>query len=149
MDGEAGVLPRGGGMRKILPVLIVAMALAYPAYACPPAPGAKCGMQETMMVVIKHTIKADGFLEAKKVLEAENARIIELAMKQRIENFELQTQNYVIEAKQLSGTSSYAMDSADAASAFADFLTAQKIQASVALSAYNAGPCFNTPAPKE
>lgn len=117
-----------------------------------------CNMREQVSLNVQYNFKANSFAEAKKMFDEQNAKVEALAKKQALAKFELQNQNYNIYSQpqnygqdgqpqsytyQVSGTSTYVMESSDAAFKFAELLTAQKIQVGMNSNMYRQGNCNN------
>lgn len=146
-------------MNKTALFLVATTALlTTSAYATNIAPGAGCTMKETVTINVQYNFKASSFAEAKKMFDDQNAKVTAYAKKQEVNKFDLQSQNYNIYAQpqnygsdgqpqsytyQVTGSSGYIMDNADAAFKFAEFLNAQKIQVGMNSNAYRQGNCNN------
>jgi uncharacterized protein YggE len=144
---------------------LLVIAAAVPAYACDSAfagnialarlaGGDQCGMQENMTLTVNFNFKAKNFTDAKQKFDQQLATVTEYAKQQKIKKFDLQNQNYNIYAQpssynpdgsptdytyQVTGSSNYMMDNADAAFKFAEFLTQLKMQVSLNSNSYRTG----------
>lgn len=117
-----------------------------------------CSMREQVSINVQYNFRANSFAEAKKMFDEQNAKVTDYAKKQEVAKFELQNQNYNINAQpqnygpdgqpqnyiyQVNGNSSYVMDNADAAFKFAEYLNSQKIQVGMNSNSYRQGNCNN------
>ncbi len=115
-----------------------------------------CEMKETVTININFNLKASSLAEAKKMFDDQSAKVAEFAKAQSLSKLDLQSQSYNINTNvrdydnngqpmsysyQVSGSSSYKLDNAEAAFKFAEFLAAQKIQVGLNSSSYRQGNC--------
>jgi uncharacterized protein YggE len=145
-------------IRKPMLALMMAASIILPAYACQSVAVAAgtCTMQETVTLTVNYNFKAKSFAEAKQKFDAQIAKVSEYAKGQQIKKFDLQNQNYNIYSQpvsynpdgtpdtysyQVTGSSNYIMDNADAAFKFAEFLTNQKMQVGLNSNSYRNGNC--------
>lgn len=136
-------------MRFILSIAIASFILCADSYAMKVAANG-CVMQKQVNLSVNYNMNGANFTQVKTKYDEKINAVQEFAKKQGVKVFELQSMNYNINPMnydmldsgvQLSGSATYKMDDEAAAFKLAEFLNAQKMNASINVSAYQNGNC--------